>query len=96
MNASFTRSMVENEILGARTKITACGIPQSDIVGFRQPFLECNPTVRQASGWARQACGSGGSELGACWSQQPAHSLAVASAFPTSPWAHSDCPQCRC
>lgn len=47
MNASFTQAMVENQVLGARTKITACGIPQADIVGFRQPFLESNPTVRQ-------------------------------------------------
>ncbi|KAI7841427.1 hypothetical protein COHA_004822 [Chlorella ohadii] len=47
MNSSFTQAMVEDQILGARTKIAACGIPQSDIVGFRQPFLESNPTVRQ-------------------------------------------------
>jgi hypothetical protein len=47
MNASFTQSMVEDQVLGARTKIAACGIPQSDIVGFRQPFLETNPLVRQ-------------------------------------------------
>ncbi|PRW05840.1 hypothetical protein C2E21_9462 [Chlorella sorokiniana] len=47
MNASFTRSMVEDQVLGARTKIAACGIPLTDIVGFRQPFLESNPTVRQ-------------------------------------------------
>lgn len=49
MNSSFTQAMVEDQILGARTKIAACGIPQSDIVGFRQPFLESNPTVRQVS-----------------------------------------------
>lgn len=50
MNASFTQSMVEDQVLGARTKIAACGIPQSDIVGFRQPFLETNPLVRQVRG----------------------------------------------
>ena len=48
MNSSFSPAQVANELLGARTKIAACGIPAADVVGFRQPYLESNPTVRQA------------------------------------------------
>ena len=47
MDSSYSQAMVENEVLGSRAKIAACGIPAADIVGFRQPFLEAQPTVRQ-------------------------------------------------
>ncbi|KAL4420561.1 hypothetical protein ABPG75_010217 [Micractinium tetrahymenae] len=41
------RSRVESEVIGARTGLAACGIPESAIKGFRQPFLSADPTVRQ-------------------------------------------------
>jgi LysM repeat protein/peptidoglycan/xylan/chitin deacetylase (PgdA/CDA1 family) len=38
---------IEQEMLGVRTFLnTQCGIPLTDLVGFRSPFLIHNPTVR--------------------------------------------------
>lgn len=59
MDASYNRSMVEKEILGSRTKLAACGIPEADIVGFRQPFLKSNPTVRQVRTGRHQGSSAG-------------------------------------
>lgn len=38
---------VQQQIVGARTAIAACGIPAASIVGFRSPYLSDSPTVRQ-------------------------------------------------
>jgi peptidoglycan/xylan/chitin deacetylase (PgdA/CDA1 family) len=38
-------SQLENEILGARERIAACGIPESAIQGLRAPFLEIKGDV---------------------------------------------------
>lgn len=43
---NFTADQVAAEVEGARTRLAACGIPSSDIQGFRQPFLQSSPTVR--------------------------------------------------
>jgi peptidoglycan/xylan/chitin deacetylase (PgdA/CDA1 family) len=39
---------VAAEVEGGRASIAStCGVPEADIVGFRQPFLQSSPTVRQ-------------------------------------------------
>jgi len=38
---------IEEEVLGARSKLAECGIPESDIVGLRCPYLETKPEVRE-------------------------------------------------
>ncbi|KAL4422676.1 hypothetical protein ABPG75_008873 [Micractinium tetrahymenae] len=40
-------SEIKKEIVGARSDITDCGIPESAIKGFRSPYLDTNPKVRQ-------------------------------------------------
>ena len=40
-------SYLEREIPGARTHLAACGIPEGAIQGFRVPFLDSDPAVRQ-------------------------------------------------
>ncbi|KAL4422675.1 hypothetical protein ABPG75_008872 [Micractinium tetrahymenae] len=41
------KSEIEDEVLGARSKLAACGIPEQDIVGLRCPYLETKPEVRE-------------------------------------------------
>lgn len=38
---------LEREILGARSELAACGIPEEDVVGLRAPYLETKTEVRQ-------------------------------------------------
>lgn len=62
-----------------------CGIPESDIRGFRNPYLKTNPVVRQASPAVRTrllhsslACAALGSDLptrGASLSWEAAHGV---------------------
>lgn len=40
-------AQIQQQILGARSTIAACGIPATSIVGFRTPYLSDSPTVRQ-------------------------------------------------
>ena len=35
------------ELLAARAKLAACGVPAGDIVGLRSPQLEGSPVIRQ-------------------------------------------------
>ena len=47
------RAQVVQEVVGARQRLSsACGIPAADIAGFRQPYLQASPAVRQV-GWHR-------------------------------------------
>ena len=41
------KSDIEAQIVGGRHEIAACGIPEGDIVGFRAPYLDTNPDVRE-------------------------------------------------
>lgn len=43
----MSSSEIQDEILGARSDIAECGIPESAIRGFRSPYLDTNPKVRQ-------------------------------------------------
>ena len=43
---NMTRKSMRQEIVGARGKLAACGIPARDIVGFRAPYLDTNRYVR--------------------------------------------------
>lgn len=48
---NFTRGEMEAEVVGARAQLaSSCGIPEADIVGFRQPYLQSSPVTREASG----------------------------------------------
>lgn len=44
---SLSYSNVAREIVGARDRIVSCGIPASQVTGFRTPFLSDSPTVRR-------------------------------------------------
>ena len=47
----WVREEVDDEVAGGRASLaTKCGIPVSDIQGFRQPFLQASPTVREVRG----------------------------------------------
>lgn len=49
-----TKEVVRAAVQGARSAIaSSCSIPITDIVGFRQPFLESGPTVREVGGCCR-------------------------------------------
>lgn len=41
-------AQVEKEISNGRRSLAACGIPASDIVGFRGPLLETDANTRKA------------------------------------------------
>ncbi|EFN55781.1 hypothetical protein CHLNCDRAFT_145232 [Chlorella variabilis] len=41
------REYLQDEIAGARSKIAECGVPEEDIVGFRSPYLNTGPLVRE-------------------------------------------------
>ncbi|KAL4424966.1 hypothetical protein ABPG77_002851 [Micractinium sp. CCAP 211/92] len=41
------RTFVESEIVDGRAQLAACGVPASDIVGFRAPYLEIDLPVRE-------------------------------------------------
>ncbi|EFN54021.1 hypothetical protein CHLNCDRAFT_136061 [Chlorella variabilis] len=44
----YSREQVVAEVAGGRAMLAAtCGIPDGDIVGFRAPFLQSRPTLRQ-------------------------------------------------
>lgn len=44
----WSRAQVEAEVEGGRAAIAReCGIPLADIRGFRQPFLQSSPVVRE-------------------------------------------------
>lgn len=44
----WIREDVDDEVAGGRASLaTKCGIPVSDIQGFRQPYLQASPTVRE-------------------------------------------------
>lgn len=45
---TLTASQVQQQILGARSAIAACGIPAAAVAGFRSPYLSDSPAVRQA------------------------------------------------
>ncbi|PSC73088.1 Polysaccharide deacetylase domain-containing [Micractinium conductrix] len=38
---------LEDEVLGARSALAECGVPEGDIVGMRNPFLETDSNVRK-------------------------------------------------
>lgn len=38
---------VSKEVLGARDTLVGCGIPLSELRGFRTPFLSDSPTIRE-------------------------------------------------
>ncbi|EFN51596.1 hypothetical protein CHLNCDRAFT_139978 [Chlorella variabilis] len=40
-------SKLEEEVLGARSDLVACGVPQGDVAGMRAPFLNSDAAVRQ-------------------------------------------------
>ncbi|KAL4438251.1 hypothetical protein ABPG77_010612 [Micractinium sp. CCAP 211/92] len=40
-------SQVSKEVLGARDTLVGCGIPLSELRGFRTPFLSDSPTIRE-------------------------------------------------
>ncbi|KAL4448414.1 hypothetical protein ABPG75_005633 [Micractinium tetrahymenae] len=40
-------SQVSKEVLGARDTLVGCGIPLSELRGFRTPFLSDSPTIRK-------------------------------------------------
>ncbi len=44
----WSREQVAAEVVGGRSALaSSCGIPSADIVGWRQPYLQASPTVRQ-------------------------------------------------
>lgn len=44
----FTKEQVVAEVVSARSQLAqGCSIPESSIVGFRQPYLQSSPTVRE-------------------------------------------------
>ncbi|KAL4446727.1 hypothetical protein ABPG77_007971 [Micractinium sp. CCAP 211/92] len=44
----WSREQVAAEVVGGRSALASkCGIPGADIVGWRQPYLQASPTVRQ-------------------------------------------------
>lgn len=43
----MTKAQIRDEIQGARSFLAGCGIPASDVVGMRAPYLETKPEVRQ-------------------------------------------------
>ncbi len=46
----WVREEIDDEVAGGRASLaTKCGIPVSDIQGFRQPFLQASPAVREVS-----------------------------------------------
>jgi hypothetical protein len=40
-------SYLKRKILGARSRLADCGIPESAIQGFRAPFLDSDPAMRR-------------------------------------------------
>lgn len=47
----WSREQVAAEVLGGRSALASqCGIPSADIVGWRQPYLQAAPVVRQVGG----------------------------------------------
>ncbi|KAI7844071.1 hypothetical protein COHA_002215 [Chlorella ohadii] len=83
MDGSYTQAIVENEVLGSRAKIAACGIPAADIVGFRQPFLEAQPTVRQV-------LASNGFQYDSTLLEEAMHSISGGMAARTWPYTLQD------
>ncbi|PRW55946.1 polysaccharide deacetylase [Chlorella sorokiniana] len=45
--AGEPREFVESQVLDGRRQLADCGIPESDIVGFRAPFLSVDPQLRR-------------------------------------------------
>jgi hypothetical protein len=43
----LSESKISGEIVGARTDLVACGVPESDIVGARAPYLAADQTMRK-------------------------------------------------
>lgn len=41
------KSKVGSEIMGGKNALVACGVPESDVVGFRAPLLQTDPGVRE-------------------------------------------------
>lgn len=44
---TYTAEQIQQELLGARDAIAACGIPADQVVGARMPYLEATPAMRQ-------------------------------------------------
>lgn len=38
---------IVEELVGARSRLAECGLPESAVVGARTPFLRINPEVRR-------------------------------------------------
>lgn len=54
----YSREQVVAEVAGGRAMLAAtCGIPDGDIVGFRAPFLQSRPTLRQVCCSVQDATG---------------------------------------
>ncbi|KAL4448990.1 hypothetical protein ABPG77_007707 [Micractinium sp. CCAP 211/92] len=43
----LSKKEIEKEIVGARSALVKCGIPEADVVGHRSPYLETKPEVRE-------------------------------------------------
>jgi len=43
----MSSSELDKEVVDARSELASCGIPESDIVGLRAPFLETDSDVRE-------------------------------------------------
>lgn len=70
---------MEAEVVGGRASIAQeCGIPLRDIAGFRQPFLQSAPVVREVGGQGRRAGAAGG-----CPQRAPACTTARARLHPS-------------
>ncbi|KAL4425399.1 hypothetical protein ABPG75_009415 [Micractinium tetrahymenae] len=56
----WSKEQVAAEVLGGRAALAStCGIPEAGIVGWRQPYLQASPTVRQARDSAGPLFGGG-------------------------------------
>lgn len=43
----YEKKMIEEEVVGALDDIVGCGVPKSDVTGFRSPYLADSPAVRE-------------------------------------------------
>lgn len=87
---------VAAEVVGGRAALASkCGIPAADIVGWRQPYLQASPTVRQVCDAAGTGPGSWkGLRHGTCSSEQAACTLLGCRRCRRPPLASGFCDRC--
>jgi len=51
----MSKDQIADEIVGARSELAGCGVPESSIRGFRAPYLDTKPEVSRSV-----CCGRGG------------------------------------